>query len=417
MKRFIAGSRWRKGLSFLSFFFCLGSLEAQEKLRLDDDLRQQSLLEMNKQYQEEKKQTLHSNLQKNTELINLLIKKLEEEQKKQEKADSSASPQVTKAENPSSKRKKPLSSKPKGKEGEKAEKGKGEGEEKLPKVHVFQGQYHTPYQGNPSYPSSKEQGQTTPALEWIGGIKHEKIEVPKKGEKKKQGRDGVFLNISFLRATTLQGGKYSVLQEAKAEPEPILFHVDAPSVLPNSVRASLVQCFIMGEASGNLQKEAIDVRLVSLACEDKAGRNLVYAKAHGYVADMSGQIGIQGKVKTKMDNLALRSLLFGMLEGASEKLSQSLTTQSVASGVIEKQIKAEDVGSSMLAEGIGEASENLLQVYNKLLAMTMPVIEIGAGREVDIIFSAPIEIHFYDHHIPHKPREIMFGAGVGGKNG
>ena len=102
-----------------------------------------------------------------------------------------------------------------------------------------------------------------------------------------------------MKARLLTGVDALASRDAKANPEPLIARVQAPAVLPNEVKANLSGCFVIGNATGSLAKERVEVQLVSLSCIDFDERSVVYHPIKGFFVDTDGKKGLSGKVVTR----------------------------------------------------------------------------------------------------------------------
>ncbi len=105
----------------------------------------------------------------------------------------------------------------------------------------------------------------------------------------------------------------------------------------------------------------------------------------GYVAGEDGKAGLRGRLVSKQGQLLANALLAGVASGIGHALQQSSTTISVSplgsTGTLEpgKQFQA-GMGS-----GVGKALDRLAQYYISLAEKVFPVIEVDAGRMVDVV--------------------------------
>ncbi|WP_414713286.1 hypothetical protein [Sphingopyxis sp.] len=76
----------------------------------------------------------------------------------------------------------------------------------------------------------------------------------------------IYLPPGFMKARLLTGIDALASRDATSNPEPLIARVQAPAVLPNDVKANLSGCFVIGNATGSLAKERVEVQLVSLSC-------------------------------------------------------------------------------------------------------------------------------------------------------
>ncbi len=102
-----------------------------------------------------------------------------------------------------------------------------------------------------------------------------------------------------MRARLLTGIDALASRDATSNPEPIIARVQAPAVLPNDVKANLSGCFVVGNATGSLAKERVEIQLVSLSCVDFDEHSVVDQAVKGFFVDTDGKKGLSGKVVTR----------------------------------------------------------------------------------------------------------------------
>ena len=240
-----------------------------------------------------------------------------------------------------------------------------------------------------SYPAHK---QKTLKPEWVGGILVKYVKEKKSKvsytRKKKKHQFSVYLPPSFVQADLLNG--FAAFSSHKGEKEPVraLFRLRDLAVLPNEVKADLQGCFVIGEARGDLSDERAHVRLLRLSCIGRDGSSVIDSPVQGWVVDEDGKIGLRGIVVTKMGAFLTRYMLAGFLQGFGEAYSQSqqYTTYSSSSGVVTLPSPGQATKAG-LAKGIAKAGKGLADFYLELAKQTLPIIEIGAGKKVTIVFS------------------------------
>ena len=118
------------------------------------------------------------------------------------------------------------------------------------------------------------------------------------GGAKKKTRT-IYLPPGFMKARLLTGIDALASRDATSNPEPLIARVQAPAVLPNDVKANLSGCFVIGNATGSLAKERVEVQLVSLSCVDFDERSVVDQPIKGFFVDTDGKKGLSGKVVTR----------------------------------------------------------------------------------------------------------------------
>lgn len=212
------------------------------------------------------------------------------------------------------------------------------------------------------------------------------------GEDKKKDQRKVYLPPSFMEATLLSGLDAPTTSDAKGNPVPVLIRIKTPAVLPNSVKANLKGCFVIADGKGNLSTERAELVLVSLSCLDRKGQAVVDQKIKGFVVDEDGKIGLRGKVVSKMGSLIARSMVAGFFGGAGDAIKASATTTSISPLGSTQAIDAKNIGIAGAGAGLSNAFKEIEKFYMELARQTMPVIEVGATKQVTLVISEGVNL-------------------------
>ncbi len=219
---------------------------------------------------------------------------------------------------------------------------------------------------------------------------------PTKTEPQKKNERTVYLPPSFMSAILLTGLDAGTSNNGKSNPDPVLLRVQTPAVLPNDVKANLSGCFVVGEGQGRLDKERVDVRLVSLSCLTKEGSAVIDTQVKGFVTDADAKTGLAGHVVSRMGASVARTLIAGMFQGAGEMLkTQSSSTMTSGLGSV-SSVDPSKVGSYALGSGMSAGSQRLADFYLTLARQATPVIEANADKHVTVVISEGKELVIKD---------------------
>jgi len=212
------------------------------------------------------------------------------------------------------------------------------------------------------------------------------------GDKKKESGDRIYLPPSFMAATLLSGLDAPTSEGAKGNPAPVFIRIKELAVLPNRVKANLKGCFVIAEGHGNLATERAELRLVSLSCLDRKDHAVIDQKIKGFVVDSDGKIGLKGTVVSKMGSAVARSLIAGFFGGIGDAFRQSASTQSISALGATQIVDPNRVVRAGIGGGVATAATELQKFYLELAKQTMPVIEVGATKNITVIVSEGIEL-------------------------
>ena len=190
---------------------------------------------------------------------------------------------------------------------------------------------------------------------------------------------------SFASGILLSGLDAPTGGQASSSPHPVLIRLTDLTVLPNKFQTDLKSCFVIGEGYGDLSAERAYIKLNTLSCVKEDG-SILEKQITGYVSGEDGKIGLKGRVVSKQGALLARALVAGFLQGAANIMQQQGTMVSISPLGTTQTINPQEVSRVALYSGAASAAEKLADFYMKLVKNEFPVIEINAGRKVDVVF-------------------------------
>lgn len=262
----------------------------------------------------------------------------------------------------------------------------------------------------PGQPGQAGTVPAKPAVETLGEIElvsHD-LKAGKDGkgdsdkDKKKDPADRIYLPPSFMAATLLSGLDAPTSEGAKGNPSPVFIRIKDLAVLPNRVKANLKGCFVIAEGHGNLATERAELRLVSLSCLDRKDNAIIDQKIKGFVVDSDGKIGLKGTVVSKMGASIARSLVAGFFGGIGDAFKMSSATQAVSALGVTQIVDPNQVVKAGVGGGISTAATELQKFYLELAKQTMPVVEVGATRNITLVISEGIELDIKDGRLGRR---------------
>jgi conjugal transfer pilus assembly protein TraB len=166
--------------------------------------------------------------------------------------------------------------------------------------------------------------------------------------------------------------------------------LDDLTQLPNRVQFNAKECRLIGAAKGDLSSERAHIRLETLSCVDEF--DVVHEmKAKGYVFGEDGKPGVRGRLVSKQGQLLANALLAGIGSGMGQIIGQqSMIYNQTALGTT-TTVNPNTVVQGGLGIGVSRAMERLAQYYIKMAEKIFPIIEVDAGRVVDIAFTGGVD--------------------------
>ena len=208
---------------------------------------------------------------------------------------------------------------------------------------------------------------------------------------KKKNRT-IYLPPGFMRARLLTGIDALASRDATSNPEPIIARVQAPAVLPNDVKANLAGCFVIGNATGSLAKERVEVQLVSLSCVDFDERSVVDQPVKGFFVDTDGKKGLSGKVVTRAGAALARTFIAGTISGIAQTVENSIGDTSTSALGTVRTLDVGDAAGAGVAGGLSKSSDKLTDFYLDLARQAGPIVEVGAAKDVVVVIQEGVSL-------------------------
>jgi conjugal transfer pilus assembly protein TraB len=200
-----------------------------------------------------------------------------------------------------------------------------------------------------------------------------------------------FLPVSFTRGTLLGGLDAPTGGQSQSNPHPVLIRLSDNSVLPNRFRGEYRDCFVIAAGYGDISSERAYLRTENLSCVRADGAALE-VKIQGSVYGEDGKVGMRGRLVTKQGQMLANALLAGVVSGIGQGLATASTTYSTSALGTIASTSGADAYRAGLGAGVSRALDRLAQYYIKLAENTFPVIEVDAGREIDVVITKGVRI-------------------------
>lgn len=200
-----------------------------------------------------------------------------------------------------------------------------------------------------------------------------------------------YLPVSFARGTMLGGLDAPTGGQAQSNPHPILIRLDDNAILPNRFRSNVKECFVVAAGYGDISSERAYLRTENLSCVRADGTTLE-VKIQGSVFGEDGLVGLRGKLVTKQGQMLANALLAGVMSGIGQGFAAQGSTVTTSTFGTVSTTEGSQAFKQGMGAGVGRALDRLANYYIKLAEATFPVIEIGAGRAVDVVITKGVRI-------------------------
>lgn len=217
--------------------------------------------------------------------------------------------------------------------------------------------------------------------------KETEAKKPSRDVRRKKQDEEVFLPAgSFMKAVTISGIDAPTSGGSQSEPYPVLLGITDLSILPNRFKMNLKECFIIGAGYGNLSDERAYIRTETLSCVRSDG-GVIDIPLKGHVIGEDGKLGMRGRLVSKQGQKIAMAIVTGTLASFGNafkpQTASVLQLDPKQSGVFRYEI--EDVLQAGALGGVGNALNKVADYYLRLAEKIFPIIEIDAGREVEVL--------------------------------
>jgi conjugal transfer pilus assembly protein TraB len=227
----------------------------------------------------------------------------------------------------------------------------------------------------------------------------ESDEKAQQAEARAKSRNAFFLPAgTMVSGVLLTGMEAASGKSAMREPFPALVRIKHEAILPNRFRADIRECFVIIGGSGDLASERAILRGETISCVRKDKR-IVEASLPAYAVGEDGKVGVRGRVVSKQGAMIADAMLAGFLEatGKAFQVQPVPVLQTNPGNNVQYQsntgvdsLKYAGVG------GIGNAMDKVSNYYVQMAMENMPVIEVDAGRRINLILTKGVQVRFMD---------------------
>ena len=233
----------------------------------------------------------------------------------------------------------------------------------------------------------------TPPLSQSANATHlKKISLPLQGQRKLllKTTDNTVPAGAFAQAVLLGGVDASTSVQAASDPRPILLRLTHPGTLPRQFQSDLAGCHVLAASYGDLSSERVFMRLEKMTCVERKTGEVLEMSIQGYVAGEDGRAGIRGTVVDKAGAHMRNAMVGGFFSSIGKFLGQSRSPLlfSAQTGIAQQNaLNAQDIFKQSAGQGLGGALDKYSDFFIKRAEQMQPVIQVAAGRKVDIVFS------------------------------
>lgn len=188
---------------------------------------------------------------------------------------------------------------------------------------------------------------------------------------------------------------------ANSDPVPVKLRLLDDAHLPKGVTVKLKGCLILASAYGNISNERVYMRLERLTQVNAKGE-AIETEVVGYVSGEDGKFGVRGTVIDRSAKIVKNAAASGFLGGVGQVLQAAVSRKSIDSW--NTYSVGANAATQGAANGASSAFDLLAEYYIRRAEQVQPVLQVNAGRIVDITFTHGFAMG--DLHTKEKIQEI-----------
>ena len=200
---------------------------------------------------------------------------------------------------------------------------------------------------------------------------------------------------SFAQGILLSGVDAATSTSASANPEPVLIELTDSGDLSRYFTSTVKGCRVTASSYGVLSKERVMMRLEKLSCIEVQTGEVMVAEVDGYVSGEDGKLGLRGTVVDRAGDHVRAAMVGGFLSSFGNFLAGSANpvTFSPNTGLAQVgQMSNAEMLKHGGAKGVSGALDKYTEFYIKRAEQLEPIIQVGAGRIVQVVFSKSVGI-------------------------
>lgn len=216
-----------------------------------------------------------------------------------------------------------------------------------------------------------------------GQVDNATFDYSKVDQRKKKVPESFYVPTgTFSNAIVIEGADASASVRGSENLVPMQFKLTGLAHMPGNQRLDkLANCFVTAAVYGDISSERALPQLQRLSCIIN-GKH-IDQEVKGHVA-FYGKNGIKGVPVMRNGKILGLAFAAGALSGLGQSVSQ--VGQTVAGVGATTTLSGGDVARSSIGGGVGQASNKLADYYIERSEQYHPIIPIGAGNRVEVVF-------------------------------
>jgi conjugal transfer pilus assembly protein TraB len=211
-------------------------------------------------------------------------------------------------------------------------------------------------------------------------------------QRKIKSRHNTYLNSAYyvpsntsVRAVILGGADADASVNGQSKNNGVmLFKFLEDGTLPNGQRSRLRGCRVSANSYGDISSERAFATLYRLSCA-YPGEPIIDKEVAGWVF-FNGKVGIKGQPLMRDNKVMAWAGISGALSGISQAAQYAQSVQSIGPYGASSVVPSSQIAPFAAYGGASKAADTLSQYYVKRAEQYHPVIQVGSGNVVTVVF-------------------------------
>lgn len=199
---------------------------------------------------------------------------------------------------------------------------------------------------------------------------------------------------SILTGVLINGMDAPTGNGARKDPFPATLRLQKEAILPNHFQADVRECFMIVSGYGDLSTERAFLRGETISCIREDG-GVIEARINSYVVGEDGKAGLRGRLVSKQGQIIAKSLMAGFMGGMANAFDVNpvpvLNTAPDGRTQYQRTF-SDDMMQGAAMKGASTALDRVAKFYIDMAESMFPVIEVDAGRQVDVIVTGGVSL-------------------------
>ncbi|HHH1368301.1 TPA: TrbI/VirB10 family protein [Yersinia enterocolitica] len=201
---------------------------------------------------------------------------------------------------------------------------------------------------------------------------------------------------SFASADIIEGADTNASVTGSSDPSPMQFRLTGKIIMPNDREYDGRGCMITAAGYGDISSERALIRTQNISCHLNGKTVDMPFKGH---VSFAGKNGIKGEPVMRNGKIIGWAFAAGAVDGIGSGVA-NVGSQTVGLGAV-ANTSASDVARGALGGGSSQVGKTLSDYYIKRAEQYHPVIPIGAGAEVTVVFQEGFQLKY----VEDKPKK------------